>query len=336
MTMAGERPRIHASLAVNDYEHVRDLCTGVVDVTGVALTVLNHPVEEIFFRFARHREWDVSELSMAKYCALRGSGDDTLTAVPVFPSRLFRHSAIFIRADGPADDPAALRGGRIGVPEWTQTATVYARALLEDEYGVSLEGVTWVQAGTNEPGRIEGVPVAVPDGVRLERRPDATLNDLLIDGELDAVIAAHPPREIERRGPRLRGLFTDPRAAERAYYERTGIFPIMHVIALRAELHARHPWIAMNLLTAFERAKRNSLERAFETNASRFPVPWQAAHAEDVRALFGGDDIWPYGIDANRPTLEAFTRMCHRQGITPRALTVEELFAPEVRDHFRI
>ncbi|QXJ21144.1 4,5-dihydroxyphthalate decarboxylase [Actinomadura graeca] len=324
-------PRVHVSLAVNDYDHVRDLCTGSVPVTGVALTVLNHPVEEIFFRFARHREWDVSELSMAKYCALRGSGDDSLTAIPVFPSRLFRHSAIFIREDGPADDPAALRGGRIGVPEWTQTATVYARDLLESDHGVRLEDVTWVQAGTHEPGRVEGIPFEPPAGIRIERRPDTTLGDLLTAGEVDAVIAAHPLRDTGR----IRRLFTDPEEVERAYFARTGVFPIMHVIVLRAVLHDRHPWVAMNLMTAFEEAKRRGLERAAEVNASRIPVPWQAAHTERVRRLFGGD-FWPYGIEPNRTTLDAFLRMCRRQGLTTNPLTAEDLFAPEVHDHYRV
>ncbi|WP_067464398.1 hypothetical protein [Actinomadura macra] len=329
--MDARTSRVHVSLAVNDYDHVRDLCTGAVPVTGVTLTALNHPVEEIFFRFARHREWEVSELSMAKYCALRGSGDDSLTAIPIFPSRLFRHSAIFIRADGPVDDPAALRGGRIGIPEWSQTATVYARELLESDYGVRPEDVTWVQAGTNEPGRVEGIPLKPPAGIRIEPRPDTTLNDLLVAGDLDAVIAAHPPRD----GTRLRRLFDDPEAVERAYFARTGIFPIMHVIVLRSDLHSRHPWVAMNLMTAFEEAKRRSLDRALEMNASRIPVPWQAAHTERARHLFG-DDFWPYGIDANRTTLEAFLGMCRRQGITPNPLTAEDLFAPEVHDHYRI
>src|SRR5580704_1596516 len=179
------------TLAVHDYDHVRDLSSGAVGVEGVTLRCLHYPVEEIFFRFTRFREWDLSELSLAKYASLRAAGDDSLVAIPVFTSRSFRHSAIFIRSDGPVDDPAALAGKRIGVPEWTVTATVYGRGLLEHEYGVALRGVQWVQAGTNEPGRTEGVAVELPEGVSVEAMPDATLNEMLIAGEIDALIAPH-------------------------------------------------------------------------------------------------------------------------------------------------
>ena len=190
--------RLPLTLAVNDYDHVRDLVSGVVGVEGVALNCLNYSVEEIFFRFPRFQEWDASELSLAKYCSLRAAGDDSLIAVPVFISRAFRHSAIFVRDDGPVDNPAALSGGRIGIPEWTQTATVYARAILEHEFGIGLRDVTWIQAGTNEPGRTEGVAVELPAGVSVVARPVDTLNDLLIAGEVDAVIAAHPPTDFLR------------------------------------------------------------------------------------------------------------------------------------------
>lgn len=330
----GDRPSVHVTLAIHDYDHVRDLCSGAVPVPGVALTCLHHPVEEIFYRFTRHREWHVSELSLAKYCSLRAAGDDSLIAIPVFTSQAFRHSAIYIRDDGPADDPAALRGGRVGIPEWTQTATVYVRGLLQHEYSVGVRDVTWVQAGTNEAGRAEGVAVDLPDGVRLAGRPDNTLNDLLLARELDAVIAAHPPTAF-KRADGLRRLFTDPRAVEEDYFARTGIFPIMHVVVVRGDVHASHPWIAMNLVTALEESKRRSQERAFDVNAPRFPIPWQPANAERAREIVG-DDPWPYGIEANRPTLEAFIEMCVEQGVCARRLDVDELFAPETRAAFRI
>ena len=201
------------TLAIHDYDHVRDLASGAVGVEGVALRCLHYPVEEIFFRFTRFREWDASELSLAKYCSLRAAGDRSLIAIPVFSSRAFRHSAIFVRADGPVDDPAALAGARIGVPEWTQTATVYGRGILAHEYGLALEEISWVQAGTNEPGRVEGVAVELPPGISLTAMPDATLDAMLLAGELDAVIAAHPPRSFGDGGPIVR-LFSDYRAVE--------------------------------------------------------------------------------------------------------------------------
>src|SRR3954454_6866435 len=198
--------RVPITLAVNAYDHVRDLT-----VEGVQLTVVHHPVEEIFFRFTHHREWEVSELSLAKYSSLRAAGDESLMAIPVFTSRAFRHSAIFVREDGPVGDPRALR--RVGVPEWTQTATVYARGLLEHEFGVGLRDVEWVQAGTNEPGRTEGVSIELPEGVSVTPVPDRTLNDMLVEGELDAVIAAHPPTDF---GGRIVRLFPNYREVEEA------------------------------------------------------------------------------------------------------------------------
>jgi 4,5-dihydroxyphthalate decarboxylase len=329
------RSLLPLTLAINEYDHVRDLTSGQIGVEGVALNCLHFPVEEIFFRFARYREWDVSELSLAKYASLRASGDDSLVAIPVFPSRAFRHSAIFVRDDGPVDDPAALAGGRIGVPEWTQTATVYARGLLQHEYGIELDKVSWVQAGTNEPGRAEGIPVSPPAGVSVTARPQDTLNDLLIAGELDAIVAAHPPTDFKNDSGRIVRLFSDHEAVERAAYARTGVFPIMHVIAMRAEIHERHPWVAMNLYKAFEAAKERSLERALDVNAPRFPVPWGPAHAQRAVETFGRD-FWPYGTEANRATLETFLAWAHEQNVCTRPIGVDELFLTQVEHSFKI
>jgi 4,5-dihydroxyphthalate decarboxylase len=314
------------AFAVNDYDHVRDIASGAVRVEGVELTCVHHPVEEIFFRFTHHREWEASELSLAKYSSLRAAGDDSLVAIPAFTSRSFRHSAIFVREDGPVDDPGALR--RIGVPEWTQTATVYARGILP----MPLAEVEWVQAGTNEPGRGEGVAVALPEGVSLTPRPDTSLNSLLLAGELDAVVAAHPPAGF---GSGIVRLFSDYRAVEEQWHRETGVFPIMHVVALRAEVFSERPWVAMNLLTALEEAKRRSLERARDANAPRFPVPFGPAHSEAMTADFG-DDPWPYGIEPNRTTLAWFLERAHEQGVCARRLEPEDLFPAEVRDRFRI
>jgi len=335
MTTGNGRQAVRLTLAVNEYDHVRDLVCGSVPVEGVALTCLHLPVEEIFFRFTRFREWDVSELSLAKYCALRASGDDSLVAIPVFTSRAFRHSAIFVRSDGPVDDPAELAGGRIGVPEWTQTATVYARGLLAHDYGVGLRETTWVQAGTNEVGRSEGVSLSLPDGVTVQAVPHRTLNEMLLAGDLDAVIAAHPPTDFKRGTGEIVRLFSDYRAVEEESYARTGVFPIMHVVALRAEVHERHPWVAMNLYKAFAAAKQRSLERVLEVNAPFLPVPWGPAHARSVQGTFG-EDPWPYGVEPNRTTLDAFLEWAHEQGVCARRLTPDELFVPEVQHAFKI
>jgi 4,5-dihydroxyphthalate decarboxylase len=320
------------TIGLHDYDHVRDLASGEVPVEGVALRVLRHPVEELFFRFVRFREWDASELSLAKYCSLRAAGDDSLVAIPVFTSRAFRHSAIFIREDGPLDDPAALDGGRIGVPEWTVTATVYGRGILAHEYGLALERISWVQAGTNEPGRVEGVRTWLPDAISLTPRPDATLDALLRAGELDAIVVPHPPHSL---GAGIVRLFSDHQAVEEASFRRTGVFPIMHVVVLRADVLERDPWIAANLLSAFEEAKRRSIARALDANAPSFPVAWAPAHASRVQALMGGE-LWPYGVPANRVTLETFLGWAHEQGVCRRRLAVEELFAPQTLSAFTV
>jgi 4,5-dihydroxyphthalate decarboxylase len=327
--------RLPVTLAINDYDHVRDLVSGVVPVEGVALNCLSLSVEEIFHRFTRYREWDVSELSMAKYCSLRAAGDDSLVAVPVFISRTFRHGAIFVRSDGPVGRPEELVGGRIGIPEWTQTATVYARGILEHEFGVGLRDVTWIQAGTNESGRREGVAIELPEGVTVEARPDDTLNDLLLTGELDAAIVAHSLTEFHRETGRITRLFPNYRELEEEWYRRTGVFPIMHVLTLRADFHKAHPWVAMNLFTAFEAAKRQSVQRMRDWGAPRIPVPWAAENNERARALIG-DDTWPYGIEPNRKTLEMFLEWSVAQGVCKRKLEVEDLFLPEVRDRFAV
>lgn len=332
---ASARKNLELTLAINDYDQTRDLVSGAVPVEGIDLTCLHYPIEEIFFRFTLLREWHISELSLAKYVSLRAAGDDSLIAIPVFPSRTFRHSAIFIRDDGPVDDPAALAGARIGVPEWTQTATVYARGMLAESYGIELGGVDWVQGGTNEPGRIEGVSITLPEGLALRRVADRSLNDMLLAGELDAVIAAHPPADFLNGSGRIVRLFSDYHAVEEQYFRDTGVFPIMHVIVIRGDVHEAHPWVAMNLMTGFEEAKRRALERALDANTPRFPVAWAFAHAESVQALMG-DDFWPYGLEPNRTTLTRFLQYAADQGVCARRLEPEELFAPQVQYVYRV
>jgi 4,5-dihydroxyphthalate decarboxylase len=316
------RANVRLTMALSDYDHVRDLVDGRVGVAGVDLTCLTLPVEEIFFRFTRFREWEVSELSLAKYCALRSRGDDSLYGIPVFPSRVFRHSAFFVRPDGPVDDPRALR--RIGIPEWTVTATVYGRGILEHEYGVALRDVTWVQGGVNEPGRIETLAVELPDGVRVEREAERSLNDLLLAGEVDAILAPHPPWGFGD-GSLVR-LFSDAPAVEAAAYERTGVFPIMHLVVLRRDVHEAHPWIAANLVKAFAEARDRSVARALDPNASRFPLVWPLHRPVE----------WPYGVEPNRTTLETFLRYAFEQGVCERPLEPEELFDEAVRVGFRV
>jgi len=327
--------RLHLTLAISEYDHVRDLCSGAVAVDGVDLTHLSLSVEEVFFRFIKFREWDISEMALGKYVSLLSQDDHSLVAIPVFPSRVFRHSAVYVRRESELTDPTQLTGKRVGVPEWAQTAGIYARGFLTHQYGLRLSAIEWWQAGINQPGRTEKVELRLPQGVRLNRAPEKTLSGMLISGELDAIITAHAPEPFERGDPGIVRLFRDSQSVEEAYWRTTGIFPIMHTIAIKRDVYERHRWVAMNLYHAFEEARRRSLQRIFGATASRFPVPWLPEFADRWRHLFG-TEYWPYGLEPNRTTLDAFCQYALEQGVCHRKVAVEELFPPEVLSEFRV
>jgi 4,5-dihydroxyphthalate decarboxylase len=326
---------ISLTCAISEYDHVRDLESGRVKPEGIALSLINLPVEEIFFRSIRFGEFDLSEMSMGRYAALLSAGTCPFVAIPVFPSRAFRHSAIYVRSDSKIRQPKDLSGGRIGIPEWAQTAGIYVRGMLEAEYGLSIRDVEWVQGGLYQTGREEEVVVQLPNGVRLRRAEDRTLSDMLDSGDLDAVMSAHPPAGFARNDGSIRTLFENCGEVESRYFEKTGIFPIMHTIVIKRDVFERDRWIAMNLLKAFILAKDRSLTRAREMTASRFPFPQSAEFVRSTVATFG-NDFWPYGIERNRTTLEAFLNYAFLQGVTSRPLRIEELFPAEVLVSFKI
>ena len=327
--------RLHLTLAIGEYDHTRDLTSGTVPVDGIDLTHLSLPIEEIHFRFTNFREWDVSEMSLGKYVSLLSQGDRSMVAIPVFPNRTFRHSAFYVRRESELTDPARLAGKRVGVPEWAQTAGIYARGALMHQYGLRLSAIEWWQAGVNQPGRTEKVELRLPQGVRLHRAPEKTLSGMLASGELDAAITAHPPEPFERGDPSIVRLFRDASDVEAAYWRTTGIFPIMHIVAIRRDVYERNRWVAMNLYKAFDEARRRSLLRIFDLTSSRVPVPWVPDHAERWRPLFG-NDYWPYGLAPNRTTLEAFCEYAFEQGVAHRKVAPDELFPPELSSTFRV
>jgi 4,5-dihydroxyphthalate decarboxylase len=318
---------IQLSLALNNYDHVRDVLSGAVRPEGIDLLPLELPIEEIFYRFTKFREWDVSEMSFGKVVSIMSEERPQIVAVPVFVSRVFRHSAIYLREGAGIRKPKDLEGKRVGLPEWAQTAGIYVRGMLAHEHGVDLAKIQWFQAGVREPGRVEKVELKLPAGVKIERKADKTLVGMLEAGELDAVMSA---REIN--APRL---FPDYRALEAEYWKKTRIFPIMHVLVMKRDVYERDRWVAMNLFKAFDEARRRSMARVREFGLSHLPVAWMPDHTRQWIAL-AGEDFWPYGIEPNRPTLEAFFQYAHEQGVAKKRLTMEDVFAAETREQFKI
>jgi len=321
------------SLAIGDYDHVRDLVSGAVPAEGIALAITRLPVEELFYRFVTFREWAVSEMGFGPYLSMLSRGDTSMIAIPVFPSRVFRHSSIYVRADGRIREPGELAGKSIGVPEWAMTAAIYARAVLQHEHGVPLASVRWVQGGVNEPGRIDNMISRLPPGVSYTPAPDRSLGDLLVAGELDAIISARPPRAFLAGDGSVRRLFQDD--AEVEAWKASQVFPIMHTVVIRRDVYERNPWIAMNLYKAFDQAKDRSLARLREITVSGYPLPW-LAHAVNRAESLLGRDWWPYGIGPNRATLDALLEYSFEQGVCHRRVGIDELFAPETRSTSRV
>ncbi|MDB5929495.1 MAG: 4,5-dihydroxyphthalate decarboxylase [Polaromonas sp.] len=326
------------TLALGPYDHTRDVTDGTLRVEGVQLRTLDLPIEEIFYRFTLHREWDISEMSMGKYIALRSQDDASIVALPVFISRAFRHSMFYVRDGGSVQRPEDLKGKRIGIPEWAQTAGIYGRGYLSDYVGLKLTDIEWVQAGVNEPGRKEKVRLHLPDGIRYRNVPDRSLNEMLLAGEIDAVMSARPPLGTGRGIVRL---MPDSQAAEEQYFRDTNIFPIMHALVLKATVLDAHPWVAMNLYKTFLEAKNRSMERLSDVTASHAPMAWMADYTERLRGIFG-NDFYPYGIaaerggDINRATLDAFLKFGFEQGVCQRRLSVDELFPKQVLGSYKV
>ena len=317
------------TIAATDYDHFRDFRLGLVRAEGIEATWLTLGHHEIFSRFTFNREWDVSELSFAKFMAQVTRPGSDIIGLPVYASRLFRFSSFYVNKNKGITSAGDLRGKRVGVPEWAHTAAVWMRGWLMHEGGVPLSDVDWVQAGTNEAGRIEKVELNLPKGVRLTAAPDKTLSDMIAAGEIDAAIIARPPDSFRRKHPDVVRLFPDFEAMEHRYYAETRVYPIMHVIAMRKAVVDAAPWTARNLYNAFAESKRRSLERLLDPAVSRYPLPWLANHARRMQQEFGGDPF-PYGIEANRPTLELFLRYAYEQGIAHRLVGPEDIFPPGI------
>jgi 4,5-dihydroxyphthalate decarboxylase len=318
------------TIAFGNYDRTRPLMDGRVRVEGCAVTCLPLYPEEIFFRAFRYHEFDVCELSFSSYLRTVANGSSAYIGIPAFLSRIFRHSGIYVRRDAGIAAPADLRGKRVGLPEYQITAVVWMRGLIQHEYGVKPTEIHWRCGGQEEPGRSERTPLKPIPGLDLEPIPvDRTLVGMLRDGELDALFTARPPSSFQHGETHIARLFPDTRRAEIAYYRKTGLFPIMHLVGIRKSLLAQYPWLATSLYKAFCEAKAMAMAEICDVNALAVTLPFMEAEARETMAIMGAD-FWRYGVDENRGEIEALTQYAYEQGLVDRKLAVEELFAPSV------
>ena len=326
--------KLRITLACSNYDRTHALLDGRVQPDGIDLNYLSLPVEETFFRMARFREFDIAEMSLSSYTVSLNSDAKPFIAIPVFPSRFFRHSCIYINRKAGIREPKDLIGKRVGTPEYQMTAPVWIRGILADEYDVPLDSVTYLTGGQEAPGRIEKGAISTRFEVT-PIPPDRTLNEMLHAGEIDAFYGPRIPSSFGRGDGRVRRLFPDMVSAEKDYYASTGIFPIMHVVAVRREVYERYPWVAQSLTKALDIAKNQAYDRIYDASALRFMEPWLMPHLEEARGLLG-QDYWSYGLEANRHVLDVFCRYHHDQGLSSRPRTADELFAPEATESFVI
>jgi 4,5-dihydroxyphthalate decarboxylase len=327
--------RVKLSIATTDYDHFRDFRLGLVQAEGIEHTWLTLGHHEIFARFTFNREWEVSELSFAKFMAQVTRDNSDIVGLPVICSRLFRFSSFYVNKNSNIRTPQDLKGKRVGSPEWAHTAAVYMRGWLGDECGVRLQDIEWVQAGANEPGRIEKVELSLPQGVNLTRIADKSLSNMLASGEIDCAIIARPPNCFLQGHKDVERLFPDFLAMEEQSYAKTKVWPIMHIIAVQKHILNANPWVARNLYNAFLESKRRSVERLLDPAVSRYPLAWLPIYARRMRDLFDGDPF-PFGIEENRATLEQFLRYTYEQGIAHRHVQPEDLFPKGIMTMIRV
>jgi 4,5-dihydroxyphthalate decarboxylase len=328
--------KLQLSVAIGDYDRMRPLVDGAVQIDAVDPQFMLLEPEEIFFRAIRHADFDICELSLSSYSVKTAAGTSAYIAVPVFPSRAFRHTAVYVRKDRGISRPADLKGKRVGVPEYQLTANVWVRLLLKQEYGVDPAEITWVRGGYEQTGRIEKVSLNLPAGIRLEDAPaDKTISAMLADGSLDAVIGPRAPSCFASGDPQIGYLFADPQRAAQEWYRKTHIFPIMHVLGIRRTLAEAHPWLPSAVVKAFEQSKAIALARLNDTSATKVTLPFVEEQLAAARALMG-TDFWSYGLTENRHVFQAFLQQHHAEGLSSRLLEPEELFHPASLETHRI
>lgn len=314
------------TIGCRDYDHTRALADGRVKAEGLEVEFVNiSPPSQIFLRMLHDEEFDASEMSLSNYMIALGKNDRRFVAIPVFPSRVFRHSYIWINSRSGIEKPADLKGKRVGIADYSMTALLFVRGLLQHQYGVAPQDIHWFRR------RSEHVAIDIPPGIQIDNiAKDETLDSLIETGKLDALAITSPPRAFLQGSPLVRRLFLDCRAVEAAYYRETKIFPIMHMVVIRRALYEQDLTLAVRLTRAFQTAKEHAFE-AYEEGLSS--LPWVNLDLEYARQVMG-HDVYPYGVKKNLPTLEAAALYSNEQGLTGRKFAVEELFAPETLDLF--
>ena len=321
-------PKLELNLACWDYDRTRPLVDGRVRPDGVDLAIQVLRPHEIFDRMLHNKAFDCSELSLASLAGLVGRGDCPFVGLPAPLSRFFRHSCVYVRADAGIKEPKDLVGKRVGVTQYGATAVVFMRGMLQDEYGIAAKDMKWVIGGLTSPVQRPLIALATPGDIDLTfLRDGETLEGLLARGEIDALFSIYIPQLFLDGSPKIARLFPDYRQDEELYWRRTGIFPIMHVVAIRKDVYAKNPWVAQSLYDAFKRARDIALEELYDTDALRVALPWLIRHVEETRAVFGSD-YWPLGLEANRATFSALGRYVFEQGLSPRVVRPEEIFLP--------
>lgn len=328
--------KLNLSVAMGDYDRTRPIFDGTIKIDGVDPVCMLLSPEEMFFRAFRHREFDVSELSISSYCVSVANGNAHYIAIPVFLSRAFRHTSIYIRTDRGIEKPQDLEGRRVGIAEYQLSANVWVRGLLEDHYGVKPSDIIWVRGGMDTPGRPEKIRLDLPSDIRIEQAgPNDTLNGMLADGEIDGFIGPRWPRCFDEGHPHVGRLFADSVSAAEAYFEQTGIFPIMHLLGVRRTLADDHEWLPGALYKAFSEAKEMAQLALNDTSATKVTMPFVEDNLDRAKRLIG-PDYWPYGISQNVAALETFFDMHFRQGLSARRVTLEEAFHPSTMEAYSL
>ena len=327
---------LQLTLACGNYDRTRALLDGSVKPEGIQLIYLPLSPEEVFFRMIRFKEFDVAEMSLSSYLLNRSRGGTDFIAIPVFPSRMFRHSSIYVYGPSGIEKPGDLIGKRVGVPEYQVTAAVWARGILQHEYGVSPKQITWFTGGLEHPGREEKIPLSLPPSIKISQiSPEKTLSRMLEKGEIDALIAPRPPSSYKDGTGDVKRLFKDYKEEEIRYYQKNEIFPIMHTVVIQQALYKSHPWVAQSLYKAFCLAKEVCFQNLTDDAALKYSLPWLVSEVKQTKKILG-EDFWPYGIEKNLKVIQTLMQYSAEQGLIKKGLKIEQIFARNTLEAFKV